>query len=982
MGAPGLKVFRDLTGYLATRPTPLLVDSTSDTRMRSPYIKNATTYTRGALSKRHGSVMEGENVIGATAWASQLTNDKTITSQARTAAVYTDIALSSYMSWNFSVTVTNMVVNFAVNYSAGTTTAQLVVYNEARNQILFSSDVLGGLSSSTTPTAHAFAVGSGFGAGFTAQSVWLELRIHNDAGLSDTALYVAGATGTFGGYSAIDQSTTLGSDGVYINWVRKTSTGQFAYVVYQGTTVIQSQDTGTTTFAYNLGAAASSTYAAHAVKITAPSTATPFEIDVLMAANPATGTCTAYASIYTDSSGPGTLVLNGTSGAVTMSSGTTPALTRFTFPTPPSLTTGVDYWMVFWVVNSEATTTIDLYFGGKTVTTSNTRATSQTYSGSAFTTWTNLVPDTLYYSILVSSAAGAINGLFDYRFGSSQKVIVAAGGSVYAKGGTNPVIFPLVGSWGNALVSGLGTGQDVLYDFKVACDLLFFTDYATNYPRCYDGAVAYTIAAGFRASFTAAEDNTGSLDNGTYKIMAVTTLDSGGYRASTVATVTTTGGYRIKLSSIVMDGTGATDFGFDIGTKATTWYMTLAGGSTFYKIPTGNLTNGTTAENPQANTVTTAYITSLTGLSTSSTLLDDYNLEQGYFTSQIACPKAKFMAVWNGMLVMAGTGDSKIWFSEESAPNIWSEYGGLQGGFEPINTNDGADVNALYVDGGFLYVGKQNATYMITFTGNASAPFAVRQISAKVGPLGHWACKSLPDGGFAMLTSGGPYEVNGTSMRLLPGAQDILDRFNSATDSAYNLIPMSVTTCGINPTLKVIKWGVSSHHATTRDLTLVYDYEGGGFWEDDSSSNYYTEVTDPYYYPAIWGGNYLAQVLKYDVGTSDVGQPIDFDFYTPIMNCGGVTQTTRWKALHIAGAAQTTGTLQVQVFLNQSTTPSQEFSVSMTSAAGFDAGVAVPLSLTGKCIQFRFWNSELDVPVQVDSIGISFETLRESYGTA
>lgn len=682
-----------------------------------------------------------------------------------------------------------------------------------------------------------------------------------------------------------------------------------------------------------------------------------------------------WAAIYTDSGGsPGTLVA--TTGSVAVPKSTTPEFNSYLFPAAVALSSTTSYWLVLYTERQTLAAGGALYYG-KTGSGSSGRVKRCVDIDSP--TWITSTSNDIYFALYATSAASSVNGLYDYRYGAgqTQKVVAAVGGNPYYKDGTSWTGFPGL---------TLGSGPNVLWDMKTIKDLLVITDYGTSAPRAWNGTAEYHMKLGYRPTFTTGSTSSsggpwsGSGASKPVKVMGVVALTSGGYRTTAVASVTLGGtDYKINLASIENSVGAYDDLGFDAGTTNTTWYASVPGGVTLYKVPDAYISGAGNVNPPTNNTDFSILPMTDAQLQAGGTLLTNYGLEQGYFTSQIAAPTGKCMAVWNSMLVIAGVGDSKLYFSEESAPGVWSTYGGLQGSVETINTNDGDDIIGLYVDGGYLYAQKRNSTFIVQFSGNANTPFIVRQISAKVGTLSHWSNKTIPGRGFATLTSAGPKLVSGTEIVDLPGALDIIDRFEPNSTTRYNLSVMTYTTAGINTARKLIRWTAASTNATRRDTALVYDYERGIFWEEDNLMNFYAEVSDSNFYVSLWAGDYASAIYALDSGTTDNGAAIAWSYATPHFQCGGVTQTSRFTRLHLSGAAQASGSIMVSVYVNQSSTPAQTFAVPMTGA--FNSGFAVPLGLVGKSIQFVLSNAE-DTPVRVDSLGLSFEVLRESYGEA
>lgn len=676
------------------------------------------------------------------------------------------------------------------------------------------------------------------------------------------------------------------------------------------------------------------------------------------------------AEIWSNSGGVPSVSL-GTSNALSIvsQSGSNSQFQTFIFSTPVAVTSGTTYWMVIKVGTPTVGST-RIYTGLNVAASDNVVETIN--AGAVWATPAQLALTDMYFIIYLFSTSSAVQGVYDYRFSSAstQKAMVVADGAMYAK-------TPSAYNVGSALVSGLSSGQDNLWAFATLKDYLFSLDNGNNPGRVWNGAASYTTKLGFQATFTPSDGGAGALADGVYKILAVTTLISGGYRASAVGSVTLAGGGSIiTVGSIVMDGTSASNFGFDISTLATKWFMTAVGADIYYKIPTGNMSTGT---NPNANNVTTFNITAVTGLTTANTLLDEYGLEQAYFTTQTASPTGKYLAAFNNMLCMGGDANypSRIWFSgiadgtNLAGPQIWGMVGGLYGNYRDLEQQDGEVIVGLKEWNGNLYAFKRHSVFLISFTGVAGNPFEVRRLSGNLGALSHWSIKETQRG-LVFISERGPCICTGTSVSIIPAARHILDRFDLNNTTRYNLAAMAYTTAGNNSTKMQISWGVSSTSATTRDLTLVYDYENDAFWENDVSANYYGEVTDSNFFPSVWSGDYSAQVFRHDYGTTDNGSAISFYFETPNVSLGKPYNVKTIDHLFVSGAVQSSGTLTVEVYTDFSDTVTTTCTFDMSKAA-FAKGMNVPLNLTCSDVRFKFSNSALSVPVQINSFGIGWQ---------
>lgn len=664
--------------------------------------------------------------------------------------------------------------------------------------------------------------------------------------------------------------------------------------------------------------------------------------------------------LMSNSGGEPLAVLTNGQSASQIIQGTTVQEVTFTFTTPCAVTSGTTYWLA---INANT----QCVYGATTGASVKT-------SDSNLGPWTS-ASKTLYYKIYASTASQAITGIYDYRTGAagSRQQLVTLNGNIYKR---NKSGSSFLSTW-TSLSSAFTVGQDYLTSFSALKDLACIANFGQSAVRAWDASAAYTPTLGYQPAATIGQAATGGALSNTsstgYSVMLVTQLDSGGYRAKVFGPQTLTGGgaaQRIAMTSISIDEASATDFGFGIPTTATKVFMTADGGSVYYKVPTANIS---TAANPIANNATSFNITAVTGLTTANTLIEEYSLPQAYFTSQVACPVAKYLTTWQDFLVAAGdaSNPSRVWFSEQLAPRVWSTYGQVYGNYLDVDDGDGDVVTGVFQWNGALYVAKQHSLHVVEFTGNAFAPFQRRRLPGDIGALSGFTFKDL-GGYFVFLSERGIAACFGSIVALAPGMGDILDFFDPNDSNRFNLAITAFGTAGHNRVKSQVWFGVANTGSTNRDLVLVFDYANRAFWLDDGiSGNYFTEVGDANGFFSVWSGDYSGKVFQHDSGTSDAGVPIDWYFSTPHL---GLADPYAWKSgaqLFVAGDTQSSGTLSVDVFVDRSTTLVKTLSFDMT-AARFKVGYEIPIGVRFKTVQFKFRNSTLDVPVHIDSFGVYF----------
>lgn len=644
----------------------------------------------------------------------------------------------------------------------------------------------------------------------------------------------------------------------------------------------------------------------------------------------------------------------------------------FVFPTAPSLTSGTTYWACLEMVVS----TVGMVAGiGTLATLSSVKVTLNNYS--SYQTFTDT---SMAFTIESTTPVG--QGLWDCRFESAgalaQSIVANVAGSIY---NLNSPSSP--GAW-TAIATGLQSGQNVICDSAQLHNVRFFTDYANNSNRAWDGVVAGTPAQsmmthGYRATFSAARGTaTGTIPTGVYKLMAVTALISGGYRASAITTIDMTAGgtQRIELTSITADAIFG-QFLFDISTTATTWFMTDANGEIYYKIPTANMS---VAANPQANTTTAFNITATTGLTAANTLDQEFNLPQAFFTSQVATPKFKFLAVFQDML--CGGGDpnnpSRLWMSPQGMPQVWGTYGGLLGNYVDVDPEDGDILTGIKSNdtGKILYVGKNKTLHRITFTGNSTTPFFRTVVQGKLGVLSHWSMVNIPDGLY-FLSESGPALSDGTAARLLPATELILNYFDLLDSGSFNLSSMAFSTACYDPTLRQVWLGVSSNGAAFRDLVLVYDVQNQSFMIHDSIfANFFQNIGDANGFPQISWVNYSGSMLQRDDVDNDNGSQILMRFKTPFLNLDSPSQWKTFTWLGMGGSESTTANTVActsSVYLDGSSTVSRNitFTNGSNSTEGLTKGQFQALAQLSRSIAFEFMHLSLNKAIEID--WLSFE---------
>ncbi len=620
----------------------------------------------------------------------------------------------------------------------------------------------------------------------------------------------------------------------------------------------------------------------------------------------------------------------------------------FYFPAPVAVTNATAYWICVKMLartGAAAATSKLLMFGND----SSVGVFKYGTTGS-LTTSTTFTP----YQIIYTGSRPVL-GIYDYRPQAAgvitQFPMLACNGNLY-----------YYNAGYTSIASGLASSVNSLYDFETLKNLLFSCDLATSANQCWDGSAAATMTAGYRGTFATAQTASagGPWSNGTgiVKVMLVTALRSGGYRASTVASVTLASATnKIDLSAITVDAI-ATQFSFDVASTATTAYCTLPNGTAFYKIPAAYLS---TAGNPIANTQTANSILPMTDaqLIAGGTIELGLGYAQGYFTGQVATPKAKYFQVFQNMLASAGdpNNPSRVWFTEQYAPNVWGDGSsgtGIQGDFLDVAVDDGETITGLAVSDGALMIGKQSSIYRVDFTGNAVNTWVVNRVHGQIGVLSHWSMQIIPEGLY-FLSARGPAICYGTYSDVLPQTRFIQNLFDNTSTTSFNLNSMIYAVACNDTSRNQVMMTVSSTGTTVRDRILAYDYEQKMFGlYDGYQANYIAILGDSNGLPVLWNGNYSGQAFKRSSDYKDNGVEIISRFSTPNIDFGDPSSFAQLDFLHVSGKALTSlAKLYVDVFAENAALPYRTIVLDMTKA-DFATGLAVRLGFVGKSVKLRF----------------------------
>ncbi len=307
--------------------------------------------------------------------------------------------------------------------------------------------------------------------------------------------------------------------------------------------------------------------------------------------------------------------------------------------------------------------------------------------------------------------------------------------------------------------------------------------------------------------------------------------------------------------------------------------------------------------------------------------------DQSYLTDQVPVPSVKKWIVFKNYLIGAGDSNnpSRLWISQQFAPQIFGEplisaNVGSTGGtynFYDIDTDDGSPITAMEIWRDRLLVFKYNSFYVIDPTGNASDPFAIRQMSATVGCLGFFTTVTTDEGVYG-LSQYGPFIATYAGIQTI--GDEIIPYF-------ANLDHQNLTfAVAMHDRLRQqIYWSITNNPSSNdMETGLVFSYgqnatgwgvRRGGMW------NCGNIIGDEDNFSLLFTGDLYGQIKQLDINYGDDVFYIDslgilgdanipLEFETPWMSLGDSQDLKQLKSLKI-NCESSKQRLRIDVYFDQ-----------------------------------------------------------------
>lgn len=622
---------------------------------------------------------------------------------------------------------------------------------------------------------------------------------------------------------------------------------------------------------------------------------------------------------------------------------------------------------------------------------------TSTGTGGAVTNWNNddrtFINEAGLYQSGTNFACGlititndqAIKLIYDYRVGSdlNQKVIIGQSDKLSWTNRTTPE----KENW-TVFHTGASTNNDALWSALTFNDLFFAHNYSLSNGQVWDSTYSGNSyehgkrptfnASGLTASFSV-------LPSGTYDLMLATSMESGGFRSSTISGVTITGNSAqwIHISGLNM----TSQYPFDLNVESTYVFMTSGNGSSIFYAPT--LYDAATASpnvlpQPIANNITEVFIRDLpsSGNDVATTL--DPSRPQSYLVDQITTPQFKKIVSFNNYII--GIGDtsrpSTMFTSEILAPTIFGEDGLYCNNFE-VDPDNGQNLTGMEVDKNYLLLFKKNSFYRVEATDIDLTPFAIVNVSPSIGCLGIFTTVRTEKGVFG-LSQYGPFLATANSIDVI-GAE-ILPWFKT-----LNHDDLTFAYAQHDQINNVITWSIANNNANeSRNFALVYNYRLDS-WSIRRGQvfNCAGTIHDDDNFDELWIGDILGEVRRDNVGDTDsdlvfndgdgnsTEKNIQLVYTSPWMSFDGakgsdsnLMKLMRFIQFNVETAINSS--LAIEVYYDYATTPLYTRVLPINQG---NSNKRINLGGQGKIVKFKFYNIGSPNKIKINKILLEYQAL-------
>ncbi len=572
-----------------------------------------------------------------------------------------------------------------------------------------------------------------------------------------------------------------------------------------------------------------------------------------------------------------------------------------------------------------------------------------------------------------------IVGIYDYRVGEdrSSKIMYGQAGDLRYFDLDSPAKENHV-----TINSGLSRTDNALLNFITYDDLLFTHQYSQITGICWNQVYPTTMPHGRRptASYAYLTGVGPNIPSGVpFSLMVANNFDSGGFRTTEYQNISLSGSFASGFFAV--SGLRG-QYPFDVSANGSMYlFVTEPSGVNYYlaNIYSGATTSSQLLNYPIPSGLDIVYIQRLANADTDQSFSAVTDLPQYYATSQVDTPKFKKMQVFFDYIVAIGDPDfpSRLWYSEQYAPQIWGESFDFHG-FIDVDKDNGSPLTAMAKLREYTLLFKKNSTYRVEYLGNPSQPFSINQINSTIGSLGSFSTVAVGDTVYG-LCQYGIFSTNGATVQII---SDPIQPFFA--DLNHNDLTFSYA---LHDQDKMqIVWSISNDNANVdSNLGIMYNYKENSFSvRRNGLWNVAATVFDDDGFDVLLAGSNAGQIEQLEVGNSDDGlllpqeglinNPVPIKLYaeTPWMSISDSQIQKQLRFLSFNADRVAGGQLIVEVYFNQDDTLRYRRTINLDRNS---TDMRVNLDGKAKSVKFIFYNIGEPGLVKIKNLNIYYQDL-------
>lgn len=340
--------------------------------------------------------------------------------------------------------------------------------------------------------------------------------------------------------------------------------------------------------------------------------------------------------------------------------------------------------------------------------------------------------------------------------------------------------------------------------------------------------------------------------------------------------------------------------------------------------------------------------------------------------------KGKYITAYKNQLMISGIPNYESWVQVSAylSGTTWSYS--VDGSGNPtftngsgainVSTNDGQIVTALVPFGNSVQVHKSDiyytkkSVYSLTRSTETWTNYAV---STQYAAVSQYATVTGPNAVY-FVDSSGIVMTNGVTFQKM-------DNDIAATTALFNktYIKYAIAAYNVQEGSEFLFFGVPISSSVTNDYLLMYDISNKGWGIMNGLNMGCFAIYSDVYTPELYFGDQLAtsRILKWNSGTSDDGQPIEWIVETSELPIKQYFERKKFKYLY--AFFEPTGSFDVLAYYSLDGAAYVQLTDAVETSGSDDVFKRWNLpGLNGSSVKFKFYNNEKDEPITLVRAGV------------